>query len=66
MTAGVSMSTREHIAWLAAYWRPHRRFLVFLFAFTLVSSAVASHPRTERRGSSGGVSASDQLQRPAS
>lgn len=35
------MNRREHIAWLAAFWRPHRRFLVFLFFFTLVSSAVA-------------------------
>ncbi len=38
---GVTMTTREHAAWLAAYWRPHRRFLIFLFLFTLVSSAVA-------------------------
>jgi ATP-binding cassette, subfamily B, multidrug efflux pump len=37
----VSMTTREHIAWLAEYWKPHRRFLIFLFLFTLVSSAVA-------------------------
>jgi ATP-binding cassette, subfamily B, multidrug efflux pump len=37
----VTMSTREHAAWLAAYWKPHRRFLIFLFFFTLVSSAVA-------------------------
>jgi ABC-type multidrug transport system fused ATPase/permease subunit len=35
------LTTREHIAWLAAYWKPHRRFLIFLFFFTLVSSAVA-------------------------
>jgi ATP-binding cassette subfamily B protein len=35
------MGVREHVAWLAAYWRPHWRFLFFLFFFTLVSSAVA-------------------------
>ncbi len=35
------MTTREHIAWLLAYWKPHRRFLYFLFFFTLVSSGVA-------------------------
>lgn len=35
------MTTREHIAWLLAYWKPHRRFLFFLFFFTLVSSGVA-------------------------
>ncbi len=41
MTATIKMNTREHLAWLAAYWRPHWKFLFFLFAFTLVSSAVA-------------------------
>lgn len=35
------MKTREHIAWLLSYWKPHRRFLFFLFFFTLVSSGVA-------------------------
>ena len=35
------MTTRQHLAWLAAYWGPHWRFLFFLFAFTLISSAVA-------------------------
>jgi ABC-type multidrug transport system fused ATPase/permease subunit len=28
------------LAWIWSYWRPHRGFLVFLFIFTLVSSAV--------------------------
>lgn len=37
----VSMTTREHVAWLWGFWRPHRKFLVFLVFFTLVSSAVA-------------------------
>jgi len=36
----VRLTTREHIAWLAAFWKPHRRFLAFLLFFTLVSSAV--------------------------
>ena len=35
------MTNRQRLAWLAAYWRPHRRFLLFLLFFTLVSSAVA-------------------------
>jgi ATP-binding cassette, subfamily B, multidrug efflux pump len=35
------LTTRGHLAWLAAFWKPHRSFLVFLFFFTLVSSAVA-------------------------
>jgi len=34
------MTVRGHIMWLASYWKPHRRFLIFLFFFTLVSSAV--------------------------
>jgi len=38
---GGRMTNRQHIAWLSAYWKPHRRFLIFLFLFTLVSSAVA-------------------------
>lgn len=33
-------TTREKIAWIWSFWRPHRGFLVFLFLFTLVSSAV--------------------------
>jgi ATP-binding cassette subfamily B protein len=41
MTPSVQMTTRERIAWLARFWRPHRPFLAFLFFFTLVSSAVA-------------------------
>jgi ABC-type multidrug transport system fused ATPase/permease subunit len=31
---------RTGLAWIWSYWRPHRGFLVFLFIFTLVSSAV--------------------------
>ena len=31
---------RSGLAWIWSYWRPHRGFLVFLFVFTLVSSAV--------------------------
>ncbi|MFN8547693.1 MAG: ABC transporter ATP-binding protein [Candidatus Eisenbacteria bacterium] len=33
--------TRGKLRWIAEVWRPHRGALVFLFAFTLVSSAVA-------------------------
>lgn len=32
---------RGKLAWIAELWRPHRGALVFLFAFTLVSSGVA-------------------------
>jgi ABC-type multidrug transport system fused ATPase/permease subunit len=31
---------RGGLAWIWSYWQPHRGFLVFLFIFTLVSSAV--------------------------
>jgi ATP-binding cassette subfamily B protein len=41
MKTTVTMTTREHLNWLADFWRPHRRFLLFLVFFTLVSSAVA-------------------------
>jgi ABC-type multidrug transport system fused ATPase/permease subunit len=48
--AAVTMTTRQHIAWLWDYWKPHRRFLIFLFFFTLVSSAVAiAYPLVFRR-----------------
>ena len=40
MTA-VTMTTREHLAWLADYWRPHRGFAGLLVLWTLFSSAVA-------------------------
>jgi ABC-type multidrug transport system fused ATPase/permease subunit len=41
---------RDHIAWLAAFWKPHRKFLIFLSFFTLVSSAVAiAYPLVFRR-----------------
>jgi ABC-type multidrug transport system fused ATPase/permease subunit len=44
------MNRREHIAWLGAFWKPHRKFLVFLFFFTIVSSAVAiAYPLVFRR-----------------
>jgi len=38
---GVVMTTREHLAWLADYWRPHRAFAALLVLWTLLSSAVA-------------------------
>ncbi len=41
MSAPVRLSTREHLAWLAAYWRPHRTFAGVLLFWTLLSSAVA-------------------------
>ncbi len=34
------VAPRRGLAWIWSYWRPHRGFLVFLFIFTLVSSAV--------------------------
>jgi ATP-binding cassette subfamily B protein len=44
------MKTREHVAWIIKFWRPHWRFLFFLFFFTLVSSAVAiAYPLVFRR-----------------
>ncbi len=33
--------TRGKLRWIAEVWRPHRGALVFLFAFTLISSGVA-------------------------
>lgn len=41
MTTKARMTTWQHLSWLLAYWKPHWRFLFFLFAFTLISSAVA-------------------------
>jgi ATP-binding cassette subfamily B protein len=35
------LSFREHVAWLWAFWRPHRAVLVALALFTLVSASVA-------------------------
>ncbi|KPL07322.1 hypothetical protein AMJ71_09270 [candidate division TA06 bacterium SM1_40] len=35
------MVLSKRIGWIWSYWRPHRRVLVALFIFTLVSSAVA-------------------------
>jgi ATP-binding cassette subfamily B protein len=32
---------RENVGWIFRYWRPVRRYLVLLFIFTLLSSAVA-------------------------
>jgi ATP-binding cassette subfamily B protein len=37
----VTLTTRERVAWLAAYWRPHRRFAAVLFLWTVFSSVVA-------------------------
>ena len=37
----ITMTTREHLAWLADYWRPHRAFAALLVCWTLLSSAVA-------------------------
>ena len=33
-------STRERLAWLWSYWRPHWRFGLFLLLFTVVASVV--------------------------
>ncbi|MGE0393509.1 MAG: ABC transporter ATP-binding protein [Vicinamibacterales bacterium] len=45
MTPPFAMTTREHLAWLAEYWRPHRLFAAGLVLFTLVSVTVAvSYP----------------------
>jgi ATP-binding cassette subfamily B multidrug efflux pump len=41
MSAPITMSTREHLAWLARYWRPHYRFAALLVLWTMLSSAVA-------------------------
>lgn len=41
MRAAVTMTTREHLAWLAGYWRPYRAAAVGLTLYTLISSAVA-------------------------
>jgi ABC-type multidrug transport system fused ATPase/permease subunit len=41
MSAPVSMTTREHLAWLTQYWRPHRTFAAVLVFWTVLSSAVA-------------------------
>jgi len=35
------LSFREHVQWLWRYWRPHKRILVALGFFTLVSTTVA-------------------------
>ena len=41
MSAEVSMTTRQHLAWLGQYWRPHKVFAAVLVLWTLLSSAVA-------------------------
>lgn len=41
MSAEVTLTTRQHLAWLAQYWRPHRVFAAVLVLWTLMSSAVA-------------------------
>lgn len=40
-TTTTSMTTRQHLAWLADYWRPHRPFAAVLVCWTLLSSSVA-------------------------
>jgi ATP-binding cassette subfamily B protein len=35
------LSLKEHVLWMWGYWRPHRFLLVFMAAFTLLSTAVA-------------------------
>ena len=39
--APVTMTTLQHLRWLAEYWRPHRVFAGVLVGLTLLSSAVA-------------------------
>ncbi|MCK4510833.1 ABC transporter ATP-binding protein [bacterium] len=34
------LSLKEHILWMWDYWRPHKYLLVFMAAFTLLSTAV--------------------------
>jgi len=41
MSGPVRMTTREHLAWLLAYWRPHPVFAAGLVLLTLLSGAVA-------------------------
>ena len=41
MSGPPTMTTREHLKWLAAYWRPHKVFALVLVFWTLMSSAVA-------------------------
>ncbi len=41
MSEPVFLTTRQHLAWLGAYWRPHKVFAAVLVFWTLLSSAVA-------------------------
>jgi ATP-binding cassette subfamily B multidrug efflux pump len=41
MSAPATLSTRQHLAWLADYWRPHYGFAAVLVLWTMLSSAVA-------------------------
>ena len=41
MTAPVTMTTREHLLWLARFWRPHVVFACVLLLWTVRPSAVA-------------------------
>ena len=41
MSEPPTMTTREHLAWLGGYWRPHKAFAGVLVFWTLLSSAVA-------------------------
>ena len=40
-TTPVTMTTGEHLRWLARYWRPHLAFAVVLLCWTLLSASVA-------------------------
>jgi len=41
MSGPPTLTTRQHLAWLAVYWRPHKTFALVLVFWTLLSSAVA-------------------------
>ena len=41
MSAAAALTTRQRIAWLLRYWRPHGRFALGLVMLTLISSAIA-------------------------
>ena len=41
MSGKPTLTTRQHLLWLAAYWRPHKVFALVLVFWTLMSSAVA-------------------------
>jgi len=41
MSPTATLTARGRLAWLAAYWKPHRRFAVGLVCLTLVTSTIA-------------------------